>query len=100
VLARAMRSAMAGGSGDNAAIAAAMRTYEAERTRRVARLTARAYVLGALLQLPFPPVSGPVYMSGCHVGCVTEVALLFCLCAHHFQSNSSNVLLGGAGLLV
>jgi 2-polyprenyl-6-methoxyphenol hydroxylase-like FAD-dependent oxidoreductase len=54
-------SSSGGGGGSSgypaAAVEAALRRYEAERRARCLPLTVRSWVFGALLQLPYPPVT-------------------------------------------
>eukprot|EP00879_Flechtneria_rotunda_P027880 GHRR01029922.1.p2 GENE.GHRR01029922.1~~GHRR01029922.1.p2 ORF type:complete len:114 (-),score=35.17 GHRR01029922.1:449-790(-) len=44
------------GAVDTAAVAAALRHYETERSRRCLPITVRSYAFGAALQLPYAPV--------------------------------------------
>ena len=56
VLARLLKPALMMGDDDPSHIAAALRDFERERSRRAFPLTVRSNVMGALLQLAFPPV--------------------------------------------
>ena len=60
VLARILRDAFRGsgpGGSGTSEVAAALREYERQRSRRVFPVTARSAAFGILLQIPYAPVS-------------------------------------------
>ena len=60
MLARTLRDALGSsgpGSSGTSDVAAALREYERQRSRRVFPVTARSAAFGLLLQIPYAPVS-------------------------------------------